>query len=344
MIDRCALGRSLFCMCAGAMQEAVKFQIHHLGDSWKDGDVIVSNHPQAGGSHLPDITVITPVFQNGERVFYVASRGHHADIGGISPGSMPPFSKTLPQEGARIVSHRLVTKDGGFDEAGIRALLLPPAASRAVAESEAPISGARNISENISDLRAQVAANRKGITLMNELIDQYSLIVVQTYMRFIQENAEVAVREMLCEISKKRGLKEVDTLHAIDYMDDGSAIRLALSIDRRDDIRFHRYERRGILEHECTTGGDVLGDHIQSASAGQTRHTTQSGMPQAHHDRDSKRMLPQSEPRCSSRRRERTHLAARHRCRTQGIRRLCSVARMYVRTLEGISTDHARRF
>ena len=118
----------------GAMQDAVRFQIRFWADhgGLADGDVLVSNHPQlAGGSHLPDITVITPVFSQpsdgGESavVFFVASRGHHADIGGIAPGSMPPLSKTLAEEGAAIVAFKLV-EDGVFDEAGITELLTAP--------------------------------------------------------------------------------------------------------------------------------------------------------------------------------------------------------------------------
>ncbi len=93
----------------GAMQEAVKFQRDYWGDRLSEGDVLVSNHPQlAGGSHLPDITVITPVWDCGTIVFWVASRGHHADIGGISPGSMPPLSKSLLEEGAAVVGFKIV--------------------------------------------------------------------------------------------------------------------------------------------------------------------------------------------------------------------------------------------
>eukprot|EP01024_Parvocaulis_polyphysoides_P063234 TRINITY_DN72861_c0_g1_i1.p1 TRINITY_DN72861_c0_g1~~TRINITY_DN72861_c0_g1_i1.p1 ORF type:complete len:135 (+),score=19.45 TRINITY_DN72861_c0_g1_i1:285-689(+) len=129
------------------MSEAVRFQVKYWGkggpgekEGISEGDVLVSNHPQlAGGSHLPDITVITPVFQNGKIVFFVASRGHHADIGGISPGSMPPNSRTLDEEGAAIVSFKLV-QDGSFREAGIAEVLTA--------------SGTRNLSDNISDLRA----------------------------------------------------------------------------------------------------------------------------------------------------------------------------------------------
>ena len=221
----------------GAMQEAVKFQLGHLGASWTEGQVIVSNHPQAGGSHLPDITVITPVFSGGRKVFFVASRGHHADIGGISPGSMPPFSKRLYQEGARIVSFKLVAPDPRhpghslFDEKGITEVLQSPGRVK-TGPDEPKCVGTRALSDNCADLRAQVAANQKGIKLMEELIAQYSLEVVQQYMKYIQANAEEAVREMLRDISTKRGLREVDTLEAEDFMDDGSRIHLSLTIDR----------------------------------------------------------------------------------------------------------------
>ncbi|ELR11567.1 5oxoprolinase [Acanthamoeba castellanii str. Neff] len=194
----------------GAMQEAVRL----LGADWKEGEVVVSNHPAAGGSHLPDITVITPVFKNGKTVFFVASRGHHADIGGISPGSMPPFSHTLAEEGACIKSFKLV-KDGVFQE-------------------EAAERGTRNLRDNMSDLKAQVAANNKGIHLVGELIEEYGLEVVQAYMFHVQNNAEQAVREMLRTLSEEHGLDPVDHLYAEDFMDDGTPIRLKITIDRND--------------------------------------------------------------------------------------------------------------
>jgi 5-oxoprolinase (ATP-hydrolysing) len=216
----------------GAMQEAVKFQIEHIGNSWQDGDVVLSNHPQAGGSHLPDITVITPVFdqQHDQPVFFVASRGHHGDIGGISPGSMPPFSKYLYQEGAALKSFRLVRK-GVFDEKGISQALLTPAKVD-LDPDEPQCVGTRNLADNLSDLNAQVAANHKGILLVQELIAESSLAVVHAYMKHIQDNAEAAVREMLCDISKQRKLDTIDTLYAKDHMDDGTPICLALTIDR----------------------------------------------------------------------------------------------------------------
>eukprot|EP00347_Sterkiella_histriomuscorum_P006120 403353992 len=209
----------------GSMQEAVRYQVNLLGEEWGEKDVIVTNHPKAGGTHLPDITVITPVFNQGKPVFYVASRGHHADIGGIQPGSMPSFSKTLDEEGAAIESFKLV-QEGEFQEEGITNLLVNQKGSNPL------ITGTRNLADNLSDLKAQIAANQRGINLVQSLIEEYSLIYVQAYMKFIQENAESSVRSMLKELSISQGLKEIDTIQAIDYMDDGSMILLNLTIDR----------------------------------------------------------------------------------------------------------------
>eukprot|EP00981_Chlorochromonas_danica_P003519 scaffold659_cov192-Ochromonas_danica.AAC.32 len=209
----------------GAMSEAVRYQVRYWGDNLRPGDVLVSNHPQlAGGSHLPDITVITPIFWEGKIVFYVASRGHHADVGGIAPGSMPPLSKTLAEEGAAIIAFKLV-ENGVFQEAGIVDLLQRP--GQLVGNF-----GARKISDNLSDLKAQVAANHRGALLVNELVKEYSLEVVQAYMGHIQTCAEQAVRQMLREFSLSLGLKEVDSVTAEDFLDDGSSIRLRIEIDR----------------------------------------------------------------------------------------------------------------
>ncbi|KAI8620425.1 Hydantoinase B/oxoprolinase-domain-containing protein [Chytriomyces sp. MP71] len=208
----------------GSMQEAVRWQMQHLAPGEiRDGDVLLTNHPAAGGSHLPDITVITPVFSGGKLVFFVASRGHHADIGGIQPGSMPPNSTELFQEGAAVKSFHLV-RGGVFDEAGVTDILLhQPARFDGC-------SGTRCLSDNLSDLKAQVAANQRGIALVQGLIGEYGLHVVQAYMHYIRENAEMAVRNMLMEVAKSSG----SVLHAEDFMDDGSAIKLAIKIDPRD--------------------------------------------------------------------------------------------------------------
>ncbi|KAJ3250205.1 hypothetical protein HDU77_006899 [Chytriomyces hyalinus] len=207
----------------GSMQEAVRWQMKHLDGKIKDGDVLMTNHPAAGGSHLPDITIITPVFSGGQIVFFVASRGHHADIGGIQPGSMPPNSCELYQEGAAVKSFHLV-KGGVFDEEGVTNILVhEPARYEGC-------SGSRCLSDNLSDLKAQVAANQRGILLVQGLIEEYGLHVVQAYMHFIRENAEVAVRNMLIEASKKTS----PILEAEEYMDDGSAIKLSIKINSKD--------------------------------------------------------------------------------------------------------------
>ncbi|XP_030205201.1 5-oxoprolinase [Gadus morhua] len=213
----------------GAMQETVQYQIRALGDNLKEGDVILSNNPCAGGSHLPDLTVITPVFRRGVSgpVFFVASRGHHADIGGITPGSMPPNSTSLQQEGAVFTSFKLVT-GGVFQEEAVTEALMAPA-------KYPDCSGTRNLHDNLSDLRAQVAANQRGSQLVAELIDGYGLAVVQAYMGYIQSNAELAVRDMLKEFALKRrqqtGRLEVE---AEDFMDDGTPIRLRVKINEEE--------------------------------------------------------------------------------------------------------------
>ncbi len=215
----------------GAMSEAIKEQIRRCPDL-HPGDVLVSNHPAAGGSHLPDITVMTPIFEDENIIFWVAGRGHHADIGGISPGSMPPGSHQLIEEGAAIESFKLVDK-GVFQEQGIGELLLAPG-KITVDKGRPTISGARLLSDNLSDLKAQVAANQKGIDLIREMVDSYGLEVVQAYMGHVQTAAEEAVRTRLREFSVKMGLKRVDSVTAVEYLDDGSPIALKLTIDRNN--------------------------------------------------------------------------------------------------------------
>ncbi|KAJ3276823.1 hypothetical protein HDV01_002878 [Terramyces sp. JEL0728] len=204
----------------GSMQEAVKWQMKHLKNKIKEGTVLLTNHPMAGGSHLPDITVITPVFDNGNIVFFVASRGHHADIGGMQAGSMPPNSRELYQEGAAIKSFQIV-KDGVFDEAGITKLLVDDPAQYE------GCTGSRCIKDNISDLKAQVAANNRGIQLVKSLIKEFGLRTVQAYMKFIQDNAFHAVSELLKRTHATLG----NRLHAVDQMDDGTPIALTVRID-----------------------------------------------------------------------------------------------------------------
>ena len=215
----------------GAMSDAVRKQAAIQGTALREGDVLVTNDPHHGGSHLPDITVITPVFHEGRPLFFVANRGHHAEIGGISPGSMPPFSRTLEEEGACITSFRLVS-GGAFDEAGITDILMSPARVPR-RKGEAPISGTRRLADNLYDLKAQVAANQKGVELLKEMIRHYGLEVVLAYMAHIQGNAEQAVRSMVVKLMDQRGMGATGTLHAVDVMDDGTPIEVAISLDRK---------------------------------------------------------------------------------------------------------------
>ncbi|KAJ3960548.1 hypothetical protein N0V92_002799 [Colletotrichum tropicale] len=204
----------------GSMQFAVRYQHNLWNGKLKDGDVLVSNHPSCGGTHLPDITVITPVFDGKEIAFYVASRGHHADIGGILPGSMPPTSSALWQEGAAIESTKLVS-EGRFNEDEVRRLLLEEPAQYD------GCSGTRRLQDNLSDLKAQIAANAKGIALIKALIAENGLATVHRYMYAIQHTAEHAVRELMQSTLAKFG---PEPLVAVDYMDDGTPISLKITV------------------------------------------------------------------------------------------------------------------
>ena len=215
----------------GAMSETVRQQQRLQGESLAEGDVLVTNDPHHGGSHLPDITVITPIMENGKPLFFLANRGHHAEIGGLSPGSCPPFSRTLEEEGACITSFKLV-EGGRFQEEGITELLLRPNTIER-GPGQPPISGTRRLEDNIYDLKAQVAANQKGVELLREMISTYGLGVVQAYMKHIQRNAEEAVRGMLVIWSLEHGMAEVDSFGSVDYLDDGSPIQVTITIDRK---------------------------------------------------------------------------------------------------------------
>ncbi|BGP19682.1 hypothetical protein JCM10213_001858 [Rhodosporidiobolus nylandii] len=229
----------------GSMSFAVRYQINTLGvgpdapsgDGIMPGDVLLTNSPRAGGSHLPDVTIITPVFdaKNEKIIFFTASRGHHADVGGILPGSMPPTSVTIFQEGAQVESFRMV-RQGKYDHDGL--------IKRFVEEpSQYPgCSGTRCMSDVESDLLAQVAANNRGVQLLTSLIEEYGLDTVQLYMRFIAENAESAVRNLLRTAAERAGSTK---LHAIDYMDDGSPIELTITIDKETGSAVFDFEGTG---------------------------------------------------------------------------------------------------
>lgn len=209
----------------GSMSEAVRAQIRLHGSTMREGDVFLSNHPRAGGTHLPDMTVITPVFDQGRIIFYVASRGHHADIGGIAPGSMPAFSSRIEEEGAAILSFKLV-EGGVFQEDALRELLTTPPRVPG-GDGTQVISGTRALADNVSDLKAQIAANQRGIELIQALVRECSLEAVHAYMGYIQESAEMAVRGVLKELYRQHGGR---ALTAEDCMDDGTLIRLTLTL------------------------------------------------------------------------------------------------------------------
>ena len=177
----------------GSMGESVQALIAACGETMQSGDVYASNNPYNGGTHLPDITVIAPIFsieshsKSPAPIFYLASRGHHADIGGITPGSMPPNSVTVEQEGILIDRFKLVDR-GRFCELELTELLR---------SGQYP---ARNPIQNIADLQAQIAANACGIRELNRAVEKYGLETVQAYMQFSQDNAEASVRQVIEEL------------------------------------------------------------------------------------------------------------------------------------------------
>ena len=200
----------------GSMSESIKSIIHDRGgpEGMMPGDVYVMNAPYNGGTHLPDITVVKPVFDQAEEsvIFYVASRGHHADIGGRTPGSAPADSTTVEEEGILIDNFTLVS-GGRFQEQELRDLL---------AGGPYP---ARSPGHNIADLKAQVAACEKGTTELRAVIDHYGLDVVHAYMVHVQNNAEESVRRVIDALADSSFVGD---------MDDGSRIEVKISVDREN--------------------------------------------------------------------------------------------------------------
>lgn len=204
----------------GSMGESIKEVLRRNGDALRPGEVYAVNDPFHGGTHLPDVTVITPVFGaegdpgggggGGELLFLVASRGHHAEIGGITPGSMPAFSRTVHDEGVLFDNWPLV-RDGSLREAETRALL---------AGAPHP---SRSPDANLADLRAQIAANEKGIAELRRMIAEFGLDVVRAYMRHVQDNAEESVRRIVAGL--RDGCCRYET-------DSGAVIQVGVTVDR----------------------------------------------------------------------------------------------------------------
>lgn len=318
----------------GSMGTCVKRQAEIWKGDLKKGDVIISNHPSYGGTHLPDVTLTMPAFdEKGENIlFYAASRAHHADIGGITAGSMPPHSRELFQEGAAIKSEKLVS-EGKFNEERVVELFYKEPANYP------GCSGTRCLADNINDLRAQVSANQKGISLIGNLIQEYGEDTVMFYMKKIQDNAEFCVRRLLKEVSKKFEGKD---LSAVDYMDDGSPIQLNVTIDAEQGEAVFDFEGTGaevygnVNAPEAVTYRYVHTLYILSLSRTQTdhpakrnhilpplphlrRHPPQSRLPQTHPSQDPAQISPLPLRPCSRRRRKRPHLPARHGRHIQGL-------------------------
>ncbi len=198
----------------GSMGESIKTVIRENKDHMRRGDVFVLNDPYHGGTHLPDVTVITPVFLEGatQAEFYVGSRGHHADIGGTTPGSMPPFSTTIQEEGVQINNVKLVA-EGLLQEQTMLDLL-----------SSGPYPS-RNPQQNMADLRAQLAANEKGVQELYKMVDEFGLSVVQAYMRHVQDNAEESVRRVITRL--KNGEFTLP-------LDNGAQIKVAVRVNTQN--------------------------------------------------------------------------------------------------------------
>ncbi|MGW3497302.1 hydantoinase B/oxoprolinase family protein [Streptomyces sp. NPDC001020] len=198
----------------GSMGTSVKEVVRRRAGGMRPGDTYAVNDPYHGGTHLPDVTVITPVFDTeGERVlFHVASRGHHAEIGGIAPGSMPARSRTIEEEGV-LFDNWLLAEQGSLREEETLRLLTG---------ARHP---SRNPQTNLADLRAQIAANQKGVDEVGRMIDDFGLDVVQAYMKHVQDNAEEAVRRVIEALDDGEYAYETDS---------GAVIRVRVRVDRAD--------------------------------------------------------------------------------------------------------------
>ncbi len=196
----------------GSMGESVRVILEKRAGQMKPGDAFVLNAPYAGGTHIPDVTVVTPIFLPGETtpLFYTAARGHHADIGGITPGSMPPFSKHISEEGVLLDNVQLV-REGVFLEDELTHILTHDAY---------PV---RNVEQNIGDLRAQVASCSKGANELAKMVEHFGREVVVAYMKHVQDNAEESVRRVIHKLT--------DGEFGVD-LDDGSHIHVKVSINR----------------------------------------------------------------------------------------------------------------
>jgi 5-oxoprolinase (ATP-hydrolysing) len=221
----------------GSMSDSIKTIMRENAGRMHPGDVYMLNDPYHGGTHLPDITAITPVFDRSEKeiLFYVGSRGHHADVGGMTPGSMPAGSTTVDEEGVLINNFQLV-RNGAFLQQETMDLL-----------SSGPYP-ARNVKQNLADLQAQIAANQKGVDELLQMVEQFGLNVVQSYMQHVQDNAEEAVRRVITALK--------DGSHTY-RLDNGAEIKVA--------IRVHRATRSADIDFSGTSA--QLNNNFNAPSA-----------------------------------------------------------------------------
>jgi 5-oxoprolinase (ATP-hydrolysing) len=196
----------------GSMGESVRAIVRERDGTMNPGDFYALNNPYNGGTHLPDITVVAPVFEGGEIIFFVASRGHHADVGGLTPGSMPPDSTEIEHEGV-LIDNFLLVDQGDFQAQALEDLLL---------SAKFP---ARNVYQNNADLKAQIAACEKGVQEVRRMITHFGLNVVQAYMTHVQDNAEESVRRVIGAL--KDG--------SFDYgLDNGAMVSVDIAIDQQN--------------------------------------------------------------------------------------------------------------
>ncbi|MCB0895549.1 MAG: hydantoinase B/oxoprolinase family protein, partial [Nocardioidaceae bacterium] len=211
----------------GSMGESIKTVIEANIGRMRPGDSYVLNNPYRGGTHLPDITVVTPVFDPDEQIiFYVASRGHHADVGGSTPGSMPPFSRHVEEEGV-LIDNALLTRDGRMREAEMFELLTG---------GQFP---ARSPHDNLADLRAQLAANEKGVAELHALVEDFDLDVVTAYMGHVRDNAAEAVRRVISALRDGTCRYELDS---------GANISVSIAVDH--DTRSAHIDFTGTSEQQ----------------------------------------------------------------------------------------------
>ncbi len=270
----------------GAMGESVKHVLRWRGSSLRPGDAVALNNPYGGGTHLPDVTVITPVFDDAtvegggrEIRFFVGSRGHHADIGGLTPGSTPPGSQSLDEEGV-VIDDFLLVEGGRFREQEFRDLL---------ASARYP---ARSPDVNVADIKAQVAANEAGVQELGRVVGQFGWEQVRAYMGHVMDNAEESVRRVIDRIGD-------GDFHYI--MDDGSPLRVAVRVDRARreavvDFAGTGPQRGGQLQRAARR--HARGRALRFPLPGRRRYPAQRRLPQADRDSRAARHVPVARAGC----------------------------------------------